>query len=322
MKNKFTLFSLAILFSMNAMAQKDVYLTIRHMLGTNTFAFNQPASNDLGDNFSITRVDYYLSKFTIIHDGGTQTVVPAGTYILAKGSANVAVKLGNFNVTNVEGIKFYVGVDAPTNNDDPAQWTAPHPLAPQSPSMHWGWASGYRFVALEGKAGASLNTTFQMHALGNANYFTQTVMAAGVANGNDIYINLDADYVQAVQGINVAAGPIDHGVDATDLDVLHNFRDDVFSPGPGFASGLQNDITEENILLYPNPGTGNIQLLIPGINHQNTLVSIYDMKGQKVNDYTLNQSNALNFSLDTKGVYLLQIMVDGNQTINKKLVIE
>ncbi len=291
------------------------------MLGTNTFAFNQAASNDLGNNFSITRVDYYLSKFTIIHDGGMQTAVPAGTYILAKGNANVTVNLGNFNVTNVEGIKFYVGVDAPTNNDDPAQWSAPHPLAPQSPSMHWGWSSGYRFIALEGKAGASLSTTFQMHGLGNANYFTQTVMAAGVNSGNDVYVNLDADYTQAVQGIDVAAGPIDHGVDATDLDVLHNFRDDVFSPGPGFTSGIANNLQTENILLYPNPANGNVQLLIPGNTAKNIQVNIFNMNGQKVNEFFLSNNNALSFTLETKGVYLLQIQLDGS-ILNKKLVIE
>ncbi|MBK9637982.1 MAG: hypothetical protein IPO63_09240 [Bacteroidetes bacterium] len=70
-----------------------------------------------------------------------------------------------------------------------------------------------------------------MHSLGNANYFQQTQMAAGVnTGGNNIFINLNADYVQAVKNINVASGPIDHGANATDLTVLQNLRDFVFSP--------------------------------------------------------------------------------------------
>jgi|688.fasta_scaffold31936_6 hypothetical protein len=322
MKNKFTLIGLAILFSLNAMAQKDVYLTIRHMLGTSPLAFNQAASNDLGNNFSITRIDYYLSQFTIIHDGGMETTVPSGRYILAKGNANVVINLGNFNVTNVEGIKFHIGVEAPTNNADPAQWIAPHPLAPQSPSMHWGWASGYRFVALEGKAGANLSTTYEMHGLGNANYFVQTVTTPGFVNGNNIYINLDANYVEAVRGIDLSTGPIAHGVDGADLDVLKNFRDHVFTGGPGFAASVSDQLQANDLLLYPNPSNGQIQVLIPSLSTQQLNVRVLDVQGRMVQEFQVNNNNAFQFFLDVKGVYTLQIQSESQGTIYRKLLIE
>jgi hypothetical protein len=322
MKIKLTILSMALLFTLNAMAQKNVYLSIRHLLGTSSFAYNQAASNDQGNNFSITRVEYYLSQFTILHDGGMETSVPSGTYILAKGNANVIVNLGNFNVTNVEGIKFHIGVEAPTNNADPAQWTAPHPLAPQSPSMHWGWASGYRFVALEGKAGANLSTTFEMHGLGNANYFVQTVTTPGFVDGNNIYINLDANYVEAVRGINLAAGPIAHGVDGADLDVLKNFRDHVFTGGPGFAAGISTQLNANDLLLYPNPSNGQIQVLIPSFNAQKLNVRLLDVQGRMVQEFQVNNNNAFQLSVDVKGVYTLQIQSDSQGTLYRKLVIE
>jgi hypothetical protein len=133
-------------------AQKNVTLIINHKLGANNFAFNTTAQNDLMQNFQITRVDYYISGIKIIHDGGQ--ITPVQDYILVKGSYSVSEPLGSMNVTNVEGIKFSIGVDSPANNEDPALKLGP--LAFQTPSMHWGWGAGYRFVALEGKVGNTL----------------------------------------------------------------------------------------------------------------------------------------------------------------------
>ncbi|MBK6375321.1 MAG: hypothetical protein IPF67_20135 [Saprospiraceae bacterium] len=110
-------------------------------------------------------------------------------------------------------------------------------------------------MAIEGKSGASLKTDYQMHGLWDANYFSQTKMAAGIASGDDIYINLDADYTLALKGINVTSGPIDHGVNATDLTVLQNFRDYVFSPGLGLLNS-NNVKSQSSIDVYPNPSKG------------------------------------------------------------------
>lgn len=281
--------SIALMFIvMISEAQKNVYLTIKHMLGNANFAFNQTAQNDLTQDFQVTRVDYYISSIYIIHDGGQQTQVQ-NKYILAKGSANVVELLGNFNVTNVEGVKFSIGVDSPVNNDDPALWPSAHPLAPQSPSMHWGWSAGYRFIALEGQAGASFNTTFQMHGLGNANYFSQTQMAAGVSSGNDIYINLDADYSKALKGINVNAGPIDHGVNATDLDVINNFRDYVFSPGTGIPASVKNMSKMEGIRIYPNPSFGEVYVDMTQYTGQIDKIIVLDMTGKMLYEQSVNR---------------------------------
>ena len=59
-----------------ALAQKNVYLNISHILGTSDFTYNQTAQNNLTQNFKISRVEYYISSIIIIHDGGSQTSVP------------------------------------------------------------------------------------------------------------------------------------------------------------------------------------------------------------------------------------------------------
>lgn len=323
MKNKI-LILVAVLFSFGANAQKNVTLTIKHMLGTSPFAFNQAATNDLNNNLDVSRIDYYMSGFTIIHDGGMQTPVPATTIIFVEGDNNLVASLGTYNVTNVEGIKFSIGVPAAVNNLDPAQWTAPHPLAPKSPSMHWGWSAGFRFVALEGKAGSSLGTTYQMHGLGNANYFEQTVMATGVASGNDVKINLDADYTEALKGIDVTQGPIDHGVDATDLDVLKNFRDNVFSPGTGFTPTAVSDIEREiKLNIFPNPSNGLVNITLDN-NGKTTITSanVYDMSGRMIKEVSLVNKNAENIQLETKGIYFIQLNSYGINVATKKVVIQ
>lgn len=304
-----------------ANAQKNVTLNITHKLGANNFAFTQAGKNDLNHDFKITRVDYYLSGFTIIHDGGMQMVVPVGKYILAKGNGNVSASLGSFNVTNVEGIKFHVGVEAPNNNADPTQWLAPHPLAPQSPSMHWGWTSGFRFIALEGNAGATFNTTFEMHGLGNANYFEQTVMANGVNTGTNVAINLDADYNQALKGININAGPIDHGVNATDLTVLQNFRDRVFKASVNAPASINDALSNLGVTIYPNPSSGNIILEINNTDKNVTTANVIDVTGKIMQSINVAGKKISNITIGSKGLYFVQLVNEQTVLASQPIII-
>lgn len=302
MKNITILFTL-LFVSLIAHAQKNVTLHISHKLGTAPFAFNETVQNNLSQDFKISRIDYYISGIKIIHDGGMELALP-GTYILAKGVANVTQNLGSLNVTNVEGLKFSIGVDSPANNADPALQSPIHPLYFQTPSMHWGWSAGYRFVALEGTSG---NNPFEIHGLWNYNYFEQTVMVAGQASGNDINIYLDADYTEALKDINVAAGPIDHGVNATDLKLLENFRDHVFKAGTAPTSIARQNTAIHFANIYPNPVQDkmNIDLLVE--NKHVKSVQVIDLLG-KVHYATVlpEQHNVINLSALAKGTYILK----------------
>lgn len=312
----FTLICLALITN----AQKNVNLHINQKLGTSVFAFNQAAQNNLNQDFKITRVDYYISGVKIIHDGGMEMALP-NKYILVKGGAMTMDNLGSLNVTNIEGIKFSIGVDAPINNADPALQSPVHPLYFQTPSMHWGWAAGYRFVALEGTAGPNA-TPFEIHGLGNANYFGQTVMAAGVNSGNDIDIYVDADYIQALKDINVAAGPIDHGVNTTDLTLLHNFRDNVFKPGTANPSNIkgQNNVNSF-VKIYPNPVHDqlSIELIVPNNNTQS--VQVIDILGKVQLTAPLKQQhNTIDLSSLAKGSYILKFY-EGSKALGSQQIV-
>lgn len=321
MKSKI-LFLIAILFSTGAFAQKNVTLTIKHMLGTSPFTLNQASTNNLNNNFTIARVDYYISNIIIIHDGGTQLPV-SNKYILATGDANVVENLGSFNITNVEGIKFSIGVDSPNNNSDPVLWTPPHPLAPRSPVMHWGWASGYRFVALEGSSGPLLNNGYTIHGLFNRNYFSQTILTPGVVTGNDVVINLDADYNEALRDVNVALGPSDHGNDMTDLDVLKNFRDYVFSPGAGFPLSTSKVSKGIALNVYPNPSAGIMTVQIEdGIYFTKANINVFDILGKKIITVPMDKNGVANLNLANSGMYFLELTADGTKLANHKIIIQ
>lgn len=317
MKKLYTLLAILCL-STAAIAQKNVILTVQHKLGVENFSYSATNSNDVGSTFKFSRVEYYMSGFTVIHDGGQETQLPIDTYVLSDAFMNIVELLGNLDVTNVEGIKFHIGVAAPTNNQDPNQWPFFHPLAPQSPSMHWGWAAGYFFAVADGIAGNNLTTGFEMHGLGNVNYFEQTVMVNGENSGDDIYINLDADYLEAVRGINLNAGPIDHGAGAADLTLLQNFRDHVFSAASN--SPLSIDIqSSEEFKVFPNPSNGTFYL---NSNAQIEAIELFDLSGRKVMDIPAQQIGVQSIKVDNSGVYILHVLFANQEVTRHKLIVK
>jgi len=94
-----------------ALAQTDVYLNINHLLGNQQFTTQTTATNNLGNQFIVTRLQYYIAEIVLIHDGGMQTPV-TDKYILVNAKDSTNELLGNFNITSLEGVQFGIGVDA------------------------------------------------------------------------------------------------------------------------------------------------------------------------------------------------------------------
>jgi len=226
---------LLLFLSITGFAQNSVQLNIHHKLGVTDFALETSAQNNLEHDLQFSRLQYYISEITLVHDGGMETPINF-VWILVNAAESTQVDLGDYNIDSLEMIKFHVGVDKNHNHLDPATYQASHPLAPQFPSMHWGWASGYRFIALEGTAGPNLDQTFELHGLDDDNYFETSIPLNVIASNNEIVVNLDADYTRALEDIAVNAGVIVHGDDAEAKQSLENFRDYVFSPSSVYTS--------------------------------------------------------------------------------------
>jgi hypothetical protein len=313
----------ALTFSFSAYSQSDVYLKINHLLGTSPFAFNTTVSNNLGHNFDVNRMEYYISSISITHDGGVITNI-SDTWILANASTSVYELLGNYNITTIESISFSIGVETPENHNDPSLLAASNPLAPKSPSMHWGWTAGYRFVAMQGMAGTTTpNQVFELHGLGDVNYYNQTITTSGTSDANGLVVELDADYEQAIKNISIASGVVSHGEVNEAADMLKNFRDNVFTATEAIAAGVEISKGDNHFKIYPNPKrNGEVLTFQYGGNLINPNIEIVDLSGRVIAIQQLDNSNQFIFKGLEKGVYFVNLKSINGEVINtEKLIV-
>ncbi|MFT5166401.1 MAG: hypothetical protein ACI8P3_001632 [Saprospiraceae bacterium] len=320
MKKTLPIFTFLLFCAMSSFAQNDVTLNIFHKLGTADFAALQESENNINNSFNIKRLEYYISEITILHDSGLETEMQ-GMHILVDANEATNIALGNYDITEVASIRFHIGVEEASNHLDPASYQSTNPLSPQNPSMHWGWTSGYRFVAMEGFAGSSLNALYELHGLGDQNYFmTQVDVAASAINGA-INIDLYADYNRALENIEVNPGVIVHGFGGAALTVLENFRDYVFSPAVVTSTP---DLSEINAFeVYPNPapdGISNIKLSVKTTG--NYQLEIRNVLGQTISNQVITALESIvPVRLKNDGIYFISLIQNGKFILTEKLII-
>lgn len=306
-----------LLLSVAVSAQKNVKFTINHLSGLAPFASSTPITNDYGDQLKVNRLEYYISEITIVHDGGKETQAK-DVYILANANSNDTINLGNYDITTVEAVNFAVGVDPGVNTDDPAKWASSHPLAPKAPSMHWGWAAGYRFVAIEGKSGVSFKEEFQIHGLGNKNYFKQNIPTNATNTESGLLIALNADYAKAVSGMVMSYGLIEHSDSKEAAKCLRNFQTKVFTSLIGVGNTLSTKTIEVSnaITLSPVPSNGQITVTTTDTRFAGGNITITDALGREVYNAAFSQ----NITLDTKGIYFVTAYGDGIKSTQRVIV--
>lgn len=303
-------------------AQTSVQLNIHHKLGESDFAMDTPSTNNLNNGFNVSRLEYYISEISITHDGGTRTNIN-DLWVLVDASEATEIDLGNHDITSVEMITFHIGVDEAHNHLDPASYESDHPLAPQLPSMHWGWSSGYRFVAYEGLGGSNLNQTFQLHGLGDNNYFRTDVQIAATAVDDQLVLDLNADYTRALEDINVSGGLIVHGEFAEAKKVLENFRDYVFTPTNSTTNTV--DFSEiSSFDVFPNPtNAGQSTIRVSSADNQIYQIEISNLLGQKIRHFNAVAANTdLSIHLEEPGLYLVSLIKEGQTVLTQKLMVE
>jgi len=319
---KLFLSAFAFLFVLSAQAQSNIELHLAPRLGNAVFELNIPVSAGSYD-YKITRLEYYISEIKITHDGGQVTPM-TDLYLLVRPAVDSLYDLGSFpSITHVESITFSVGVDAAHNHLDPASYPANHPLAPQNPAMQWGWTAGYRFVAIEGKAGTNFANTFEVHALGDANYKTVTLSTIAESHSNgDKTIHLIADYSQVIKSINVSGGLIVHGSTGAAVTLLNNMKNLVFSAE--MTSMTIEPTFEGTFSVSPNPvsdGQPIATMTLPeGSDYRITLT---DLTGRVLLDQAISadrQSFAFGKIL-SNGVYFVHLWQNARPVVVEKLVV-
>lgn len=313
----------AILFaSISSFAQTQLNLKINHKLGSNAFAFNDTCYNNLGNKINLSRLEYYLTIVSVTHDGGT--VTPIDKVLLINPNVATLDSLTTINITTLEKVTIAVGVKSTLNHLDPSLYSSSHPLAPKSPSMHWGWTPGYRFVAMEGRSfSITPSRIYEIHSLGDQNYFHTTITTAGVSSTGKKTIELNADYLEALRGIDVSRGPLDHGDYGNNITHLNNFRDYVFTSVEGNPSLGINKINMEqiNLSVSPNPSlVGNEIVIKLSEELKEAILLVTDLKGCIVYQQKIISKQIILRELK-KGSYICTVKKDGATLTSSKLII-
>jgi hypothetical protein len=320
--------ALAIIYSSFASAQQSVTLNIHHKLDAKDFGFGTQATSNLDQTFTVDRLEYYLSEISITHDNGMVTNIDE-LWVLVDAGSETSISLGDYDINIIEGVSFHVGVNADVNHNDPSLWPMSHPLAPKSPSMHWGWSAGYRFVAMEGSLG--LSADFELHGLGDANYFTTEVGISDTADNGVIVMDVYANYVETLRDIDVSAGVISHGETGAAKTCLENLRDYVFS-ATEMADTTTEDTTDANgivnvgmsidVQIAPNPSaSGNFTATFSHVNVSNLNLRLIDLTGNDVSIQTSRvRQDAVQFRDLPSGLYFLRVQdPTTSQSVVKKI---
>jgi len=312
---RLTCVTLALLFGYTAFAQNTVNLEIKHMMNHEDLIFGELGYTVDKAPFSITRLQYYFSQVSITHDGG-QTTDLDSIWVLVNTNGPTNIDLGSQAITSVESVSFYIGVESSVNHLNPTIWPSGHPLALKSPSMHWGWASGYRFVAMEGKVGSELFQGYEVHSLGDMNYFQITVNATGTAQNGELDLTIYGNYAEALRGVDISSGFAVHGEDDESLDLLINFRDYVFSANvpdtligdTTGTTGITEIYSAANVVVAPNPvvdGSANIWFQEGSVSSFEA--RLFDVTGKQVSITTNSFQDHLQIIGLQKGFYILQL---------------
>jgi hypothetical protein len=162
---------------------------------------------------------------------------------------------------NIQAVGFGLGVDEAHNHLDPTLYPADHPLALHEPSMHWGWAGGYRFLVVEGKIDnnndGNPESTFEYHCLGNQLYDTTTVNGAVQAQNGTLNIALTLDYAQLFKNMSMSGNLIHHGSTSSNAAMMTNAHRAGFFSIAAATSAFDPADLSRYVTAAPNPCVEN-----------------------------------------------------------------
>lgn len=300
-------------------AQSSIQIQINHLLDAEPFELSANSQNDLNHDFMLERLEYYLSTFIIEHDGG-QIIEVEDLYVLidmAENPENTIIDLGEFDIQTIERVKFHFGIDKVANHADPALWPEDHPLAPKFPSMHWGWAAGYRFIALEGMSGPNVDQMLQFHCIGDE-FYKELNFPVTKTEGNVHTVEIEAEYSKLLSNIDISNGLILHGNLGAIQTLAANLQEKVFT-------AAEITITKDNDLVrtfevYPNPSPNHQIFLNVDVAGSNPSIQLIDIMGRTILNapYSSNQ-----LVVPGSGIYFLTLVdVNGKTLASRKVIVQ
>ncbi len=307
-------------------AQQWLNLNLSHVYNGEAFNYGQMYTDGTGNTIEITRVQYYLSGINLTHDGG-QVSSLTDEYVLASGNVSFYSIAPAF-VDVLEGISFDLGVDAAHNHLDPNSYPSSHPLAPKNPNMHWGWAAGYKFIAIEGNVDSNGDQVpdklFQFHAVGDDNYLQNVsyIETTGSSNGSVLAVDLKVDIARWLNSVDLISEGTKHGVFPVNETIMVNTNTQVVFEDNALLDINSTIQYKNNIYFdYSQPYAPVIFYKLPKANY--TSIEILDLQGRVLisEEHLSNEGNYfINRELNS-GTYLAVFITDNNERITEKFIV-
>lgn len=266
MKRLSTFSLIFVAFVATAFSQSNqVKCSFDHKAGTDPLVINQTVFTIWNNKkVKLTRAAFYISEVELHHPDNS-TLPLTDQYLLVDASApNTEFALGTWPINAVHGATLHIGVPQAVNHNDPAAWPAGHPLAPQNPTMHWGWSAGYRFMVLEGKVDNNGDgvpeTTFEFHNLGDALYKTVEVTGMKEAENGTLHLHFVLDYAQLFKNLAMTGNLIQHGSASLNVNVMNNAATQGFIAFPSTSATHEVATNSLSIKASPNPANSETVL--------------------------------------------------------------
>lgn len=184
-----------------------------------------------GESMMVTNWSFLMSNLALVKENG-DTVQLGDGYQWADltGTRNV------FNYKKIPqgkytGLQFTMGFDSATNHGNPQVWPADHPMNPNLNGLHWGWAGGYIFQAMDGRYKANAGATpgsFSFHTATMqfvTRYFLPLDLSIEGAK-HRVAVRINADrFFGGAQPIKFADKSVSHSEGAHDELLMRIFLD-------------------------------------------------------------------------------------------------
>ncbi len=126
-------------------------VSIQNVFGDHPLALNSLKYQGAED-FSVNRFSYLLSEFALQKkDDQTWIALPDQFAYLDAVKRRTHFTLTDIPAGDYSAIRFSLGVPRDVNHSDTSVYSPKHPLNPNLNQLHWDWAGGYIFLAIEGR---------------------------------------------------------------------------------------------------------------------------------------------------------------------------
>jgi cytochrome c peroxidase len=149
------------LFTSGAHGQK-LRIEIEPQWRCKPFVLGSELSGSKVPGLSVSRFDGLLSDLELQRSDGTWLKSGQWHVFFSAAKPRLSCLADGLPAEEFSAIRFRVGLDAATDTSDASLRPPGHPLHPDVCGLHWGWNSGYVFMAIEGHWGKGRGYSYHL----------------------------------------------------------------------------------------------------------------------------------------------------------------